>query len=68
MYAHLLVHKILDVHCYIVVVTEQETIDPNVTHTGNLVSTMEQAFAIAEKHNAPLMEGGDQLLEGDFGI
>lgn len=67
--AHLVTHHVLDTHVYLVVLSHTEDVNLEAkTYNAQMVQTLEQAFAIAEKHNVPLYENGEQLLQGDFGL
>lgn len=58
MNAHLINHSIIDIKCYIVVLSEADKLEPNVTHNGHLVRTMTEAFKVADMNNATLLQGG----------
>lgn len=72
MNAHLVTIPHKGTHFQMVVLSEEEfvTYDENSGEPlpGFLVNSLEQAFAIAELHNAPLLEDGHELLQGDFGL
>lgn len=66
MYTHLLSH-IVDGHkLYMVLITTDASLVPFKHYSGILTSSLDQAFDIAYSHNAPLMEGGKELLQGNF--
>ena len=66
MNAHLLNHTIAGHKFYMVVLTTDETLVPHKHYSGVFAANLDQAFDIAASHNAPLLQGGEQLLQGDF--
>ena len=73
MYAHVFNHTVAGYKMKLVVIDERPSINihPNAEggskiFKGFLCNDMEGVFKLAAKNNAEVMEGGKQLLEGDF--
>lgn len=66
MNAHLLNHTVAGHKFYMVVLSTDSELVPHKHYSGVLAADLSQAFDIAASHNAPLLQGGKQLLEGDF--
>ena len=66
MNAHLLNHMIAGHKFYMVILTHDEKLEPHKHYSGVFASDLDNAFDIAASHNTPLLEGGKQLLQGDF--
>ena len=68
--AHVLNHKIVGEQFYMVVLSENKTLDINSNtngrFNGHLVHKLSEAFDIAAAYNVPLYQEGEQLLEGTF--
>lgn len=66
MNAHLLPHTVAGICLYMVVITKDDKLLPHKHYSGVLASSLDNAFDIAASHNAPLLEGGKELLQGGF--
>lgn len=68
--AHLVPFSIGGSHMYIIAMTTEEYFDINQQgkFDGHMVSNMEQAFDIAEKHNVSLYDGGEILTREILGV
>lgn len=66
MNAHLLKHNVAGHKFFMVILTPDDKLAPHKHYSGVLAADLDGAFDIAASHNAPLLEGGKQLLQGDF--
>lgn len=66
MNAHLLNQNIAGFKFYAVVLTTDDVLLPNKRYTAVFAANLDQAFDIAASNNAPLLEGGKELLQGGF--
>lgn len=66
MYAHLLDHTIAGHKFYMVIITPHADMIPYRHYNGVFVRSISEAFDVAASHNAPLMQGGNELIQGNF--
>lgn len=68
--AHVISHKIACEQFYMVVLSEEESLNiesnMNGRFNGHLVKELDEAFDIAAAYNLPLYQDGMQLLQGAF--
>lgn len=66
MNAHLLNQNVAGFKFYTVVLTPDDVLLPNKRYTAVFATDLDNAFEIAASRNAPLLEGGKELLQGGF--
>lgn len=68
--AHIIPHNIAHEQFYMVVLSEEESLNIesnlNGRFNGHLVHKLDEAFDIAAAYNVPLYRNGEQLLQGTF--